>query len=338
MEQMEELQRRIEGALNRIGSGVGNLQNAHADALSAAEAGRRAAEEALAEVSQAPDVDPAELAELRELLDDEKTANAQLNARNDQLHDRVSEMERKVAAVDKVDQIVAMEAELELLRNEANKPPEPSPEVGALRQELARLKSDQEVALNQAAADRDIQQDRIDALEAKLREAEVAIADAASAGEEAPNEEGGSEILLNEISVLQEKLASATAAAEAAQARPQADADPQYSEALEAKLSVLDRDLQALRAANEQLLAANAALRAANAEGGGQPELINQALEAEIEGLRAARAADKAEVDVVIARLAPLLQPEDMPGDVTANVGAPEAPLTEDQQAAGETA
>lgn len=337
MEQMEELQRRIEGALERIGSGVVTLQNGHASALETVEAARKAAEDALAEASQAPDVDPAELAELRELLDDEKTANAQLNARNDQLHTRVAEMEQKVAAVDKVDQIVAMEAELELLRNEANKPPEPSPEAEALRQEVARLKSDQEVTLNQAAADRDIQQDRIDALEAKLREAEAAIAEAASAGEEAPSEEGGSEILLNEISLLQEQLAAANAAAEAAQAQPQADADPLYSEVLEAKLSALDGDLQALRAANEQLRTANAALRAANAEGVGQPELINQGLEAEIEGLRAARAADKAEVDVVIARLAPLLPSADLPAETPIEGDAPVAPLAEDQPA-GETA
>ena len=345
MEQMEELQRRIEGALERIGSGVGTLQSGQASALAAAEEARQAAEAALADAqaqaAEGPEVDPAELADLREQLEDEQTANAQLSARNDQLHGRVTEMEQKVAAVDKVDQIVAMEAELELLRHEANKAPEPSPEAEALRQEVARLKSEQEVALNQAAAERDIQQDRIDALEAKLREAEAAIAEAASAGEEAPSDEGGNEILLNEISVLQEQLAAANAAVEAAQADPQAqpvaDADPLHSEALEAKLSALDGELQALRAANDQLRTANAALRAANAEGVGQPELINQGLEAELEGLRAARAADKAEVDAVIARLSPLLPISDAPHALAPEGDAELAAVTEDHSA-GETA
>lgn len=334
MEQMEELQRRIEGALERIGSGVDALENGHASALAAAqEAGKSA------EPTNDEDVDPAAVAELREQLDDEKTANAQLTARNDQLHSRVTEMEQKVAAVDKVDQIVAMEAELELLRNEAAQggAEQPSPEAEALRQEVARLKGEQESFQNQAAAERDLQQDRIDALEAKLVEAEAAIAEVDTAGEEAPENSGENEILLNEISVLQDQLAAANASLEAAEAKPAPQQDPVHSEALESKLAALDADLQSLRAANDQLRTANAALRDANAEGVGNTDLINQALAAEVEGLRAARAADQSEIEAILARLSPLFPqsadtetPDESAADASAAFG--------DEQPEGETA
>ncbi len=69
----------------------------------------------------------------------------------------------------------------------------------------------------------------------------------------------------------------------------------------------LDTDVQRLRAANDQLRQSNAALRAANESGVGEPELINQAMQAELEGLRAARATDVAEIGAVLAKLEPLL-------------------------------
>ena len=65
--------------------------------------------------------------------------------------------------------------------------------------------------------------------------------------------------------------------------------------------------MQTLRASNDQLRQSNAALRAANAEGVADPALINSGLEAEVEGLKAARATDQAEVNAVLARLEPLL-------------------------------
>lgn len=69
----------------------------------------------------------------------------------------------------------------------------------------------------------------------------------------------------------------------------------------------LDKDLQRLRQANDQLRDSNEALRRANENGVGEPELINRALEAELEGLRAARATDLAEANAVLAKLEPLL-------------------------------
>lgn len=57
----------------------------------------------------------------------------------------------------------------------------------------------------------------------------------------------------------------------------------------------LDMELQRMRAANEQLRSSNAALRDANAGGVGEPHLINKAMLAELEGLRAAQAVSRAE-------------------------------------------
>ncbi len=69
----------------------------------------------------------------------------------------------------------------------------------------------------------------------------------------------------------------------------------------------LDMELQSLRKANQQLRENNQALREANEAGVAEPHLINKAMMAELEGLRAARAADRAEADVVLADLGRLI-------------------------------
>jgi chromosome segregation ATPase len=70
-----------------------------------------------------------------------------------------------------------------------------------------------------------------------------------------------------------------------------------------AAMARLDSELQSLRHANQQLRDNNAALRAANAEGVAQPHLINKAMMAELDGLRAARAADRSEMDALLVEL-----------------------------------
>ncbi|KGM87073.1 hypothetical protein rosmuc_03376 [Roseovarius mucosus DSM 17069] len=77
-------------------------------------------------------------------------------------------------------------------------------------------------------------------------------------------------------------------------------------------LRKLDADLQALRKANQQLRDNNQALRAAQVAGVVEPHLINKAMMAELEGLRAARGADRGEVEAVLAAL----------GQVIAEAGA----------------
>lgn len=69
----------------------------------------------------------------------------------------------------------------------------------------------------------------------------------------------------------------------------------------------LDTDTRRLRQANDQLRASNAALREANEAGVGEPHLINKAMLAELEGLRASREADAAEAAAILARLEPML-------------------------------
>jgi chromosome segregation ATPase len=74
-----------------------------------------------------------------------------------------------------------------------------------------------------------------------------------------------------------------------------------------ARMAQLDIELQRVRRANTQLLSACEALREANAEGVGDPHLINKSMLAELEALRAARAADVAEASVILASLQPLV-------------------------------
>ena len=61
----------------------------------------------------------------------------------------------------------------------------------------------------------------------------------------------------------------------------------------------LDMEMQRMRAANAQLRSSNADLRAANEKGVGEPHLINKAMLAELEGLRAEHAVEKAEVAAI---------------------------------------
>ncbi|SHH14451.1 hypothetical protein [Marivita hallyeonensis] len=73
-------------------------------------------------------------------------------------------------------------------------------------------------------------------------------------------------------------------------------------------VSALDLEMQRLRQSNEMLRATNEELRSALAENVGEPHLINKAMLAELEGLRAARAVESAETQAVLASLEPLLE------------------------------
>lgn len=76
------------------------------------------------------------------------------------------------------------------------------------------------------------------------------------------------------------------------------------------KMAKVDKDLQRLRQVNAELRDINAKLRAAVAAGVTEPHLINLAMQAELEALRAVRAADAAEVDAVLDALRPILAPQ----------------------------
>ena len=79
-------------------------------------------------------------------------------------------------------------------------------------------------------------------------------------------------------------------------------------EASAAQMSQIDLDLQRVRQANEQLSDACEKLREANAEGLADPKLIDTAVIAELESLRATRAIEMAEIDAVLSALAPLVE------------------------------
>ena len=84
MEQLEELQGRIQTALHRIYGSVAALEQKHANRP----------------VPTLEELDTQKHAELLADLDDEKMANAQLEERLKLLHGRLEDMEKKVAAVD----------------------------------------------------------------------------------------------------------------------------------------------------------------------------------------------------------------------------------------------
>ena len=77
---------------------------------------------------------------------------------------------------------------------------------------------------------------------------------------------------------------------------------------LKKALAARDAELQRLKSVNEDLRKSNGALREANAEGVGNAELVNSAMVTEIESLRAARAAERAEIEEILATLEPVLK------------------------------
>ncbi len=288
MEQLDELQGRIQAALDRIGSGVTALEEKHANRP----------------VPSLEDLDMQKHAELLADLEDERMANAQLKERLKLLHGRLEDMEKKVAAVDGAQDLIAMQQELELLRNEVGN----SVATDALKSEVARLKQDLEAARNQAAADHEQLEDDLAEMKAQNEQLKAELDEAvlgASTDVPAAVESAALEAELESARIEVEELKAQLLALEAEGSA--AEVDEGVSAELDQRLSELDSELQSLRASNDRLRESNAALRAANAEGVGDPALINSGLEAEVQGLRAARATDQAEVNAVLARLEPLL-------------------------------
>ncbi len=73
------------------------------------------------------------------------------------------------------------------------------------------------------------------------------------------------------------------------------------------QIAKLDAELQRLRQSNAQMREINTELRAAMTSGLA-PELLDQAVAAEIEAMAAQRAAEAAEVEAVLAALKPLVE------------------------------
>lgn len=73
-------------------------------------------------------------------------------------------------------------------------------------------------------------------------------------------------------------------------------------------LKTRDAEVQQMRSVNEALRDSNASLREANAKGVGDADLVNSAMVTELESLRAARAADRSEIEEILATLEPVLK------------------------------
>lgn len=296
MNQIEDLQGRIQAALARIGAGTEALQQAReADKQRAAEAAAEAAtaaqaaaaevaaaEAAAAAAAQAAAANEASKA-LEQALDEEKLANAQLEERVRVLHARLEEAGASNAApvhTADIGELAALKAEVELLRNEAGDPAEKQ----ALRAEVTRLKAELEASANTAASERERLEDEL----AQAKSEAESLRDQIAAVQQGHGDQPG---------------------------QPAVDVGAEI-ERQNAALLRLDSEHQQLRQANEDLLASNAALRDANAQALGNADLINSAMQAELEGLRAAQASDQAQVNAVLSRLEPLLatvatQPDD---------------------------
>lgn len=141
-------------------------------------------------------------------------------------------------------------------------------------------------------------------LEAQLAEALGRIARAGTALSDTTGQGDSAE-----VARLQAALEAATSRAEAletaaAQTRARFEAALQDQQTA---MTDLDAELQRLRAVTQRLAENNAALRAACEANAVEPALLNQSMIAELEALRAERAAETREVQTVMAALNPLL-------------------------------
>lgn len=277
MTQIEELQGRILAAMERISSGVGKLEQARAVAQEEARAA-------------------ADTSEFERELDEERTANAQLEERVKVLNARLKELDQGQSVSN--GDMEALQAELELLRNEVGN----TDEKDALKLEVSRLKGALESAGNGLAAEKEVLETQLSELSETNKNLISQIEETAAAGEGDLGAAIDQAALEAENTALKNQLATMQSQGNA----PSADAVTTASSDAET-LVRLDAELQKLRLANEQLRSSNAALREANAEGVADADLINAALAAEVEGLRAAQASDQAQVNAVLAKLEPLL-------------------------------
>lgn len=113
-------------------------------------------------------------------------------------------------------------------------------------------------------------------------------------------------------SQLEERVKTLRFRLEEAQAAPAAPAvsDAALMERVEAQresMAALDAEMQRLKTANDMLRKTCEEMRSALQDNVGEPHLVNKAMLAELEALRAARAAEEAEIRAVLGAMAPLL-------------------------------
>lgn len=128
---------------------------------------------------------------------------------------------------------------------------------------------------------------------------------------EAPNSDPG------EVQMLQDALQGEKIANAQLEERVRAIKDKQESlvKSLETEVTNLRAELAAgsennarLKGINGRLRRNNRALRDANSQGVGDPELINDGMVVELDALRASRDSDRAELDSILDELKPLFE------------------------------
>ena len=120
--------------------------------------------------------------------------------------------------------------------------------------------------------------------------------DAAALADELEAERVANAQLEERVRAIKEKQETMVAGLEAQVAR------------LRAQVESRDGELSRLKAVGDDLRKSNQALREANASALPDPELVNGSLVVELDALRAARSADRAEIDDILATLAPILK------------------------------
>ena len=115
---------------------------------------------------------------------------------------------------------------------------------------------------------------------------------------------------MSDVSVLEQRITAAirriSAATEAVPLNRAAPApvEPAAPENVHSDaLTALDAQLSQVMQSNAQLRASNQALRAANAEGVGDASLINAGMQAQIDALTAERAAEAAQLELLLTAL-----------------------------------
>ncbi|ETA49931.1 hypothetical protein [Ponticoccus alexandrii] len=166
----------------------------------------------------------------------------------------------------------------------------------------ARRKADEDLAAAVEAARAEAAADLDKAVEAALAEAAPDPEEDLSEPEPAADPADPAELTALREALEDEQMANAQLQERlrALKARPAGGPTPEA-------VARLDSELQRLRKANEGLLDSSAALREANAQGLADAGLIDRAMAAELEALRAARASEVAEVEAVIGTLEPML-------------------------------
>lgn len=199
----------------------------------------------------------------------------------------------RTAPAGDLDRLSEMEEQVATLRSQLADAGDGGAQIAALEAKLAAQAKELKAA-QAAVIERD---DRIaemashDSADADEPKVDIAALQAELDKERAANAELG-----KRVDALGKNVASQTGASKRREDQRKAQMDD------------LDQKLQRLQQVNADLRDINGQLRVALADGTADAELINRAMEAELDALRASRAAEAAEVATIVAELKPIVE------------------------------